>query len=88
MKRDKKIEIRLTEDEFNQLENMSKAHSMTKSEFIRHALLNRNTSTPKEVAHILCNMQTEVNRLSQLETQEDSLNNLNDGMAKLWQYLY
>ncbi len=89
MEKTKRIEIRLTNDEFKELEIQSKRANISKSDYIRKTLFNTNTYIidKKGMAASIVKMQTAVNRIVQLGTTEEDLNTLAKEMELLWQYL-
>lgn len=89
MTRDKKIEVRLTEQELKHIENMSDSNSVTKSELIRQAVRNQNNGIAEKrmlQKHIF-DMQTIVNQIYQIGATTELLNTLRLEMNALWQYL-
>ena len=89
MEKTKRIEIRLTNDEFKELEIQSKRADISKSDYVRKTLFNTNTYIidKKGMAACIAKMQTVVNRIIQLGVTEEYLNTLEKEMNLLWQYL-
>ena len=89
MEKTKRIEIRLTNDEFKELEIQSKRADISKSDYVRKTLFNTNTYiiNKKGIAASIVKMQTAVNRIIQLGLSEEDITTLNKEMELLWQYL-
>lgn len=87
MEKTKRIEIRLTNDEFKELEIQSKRADISKSDYVRKTLFNTNTYIidKKGMAASIVKIQTAVNRIIQLGVTEEYLNTLEKEMNLLWQ---
>lgn len=89
MNKSKRIEIRLSDNEFKEIQIQSKRANISKSDYIRKTLFNTNTYfiNKKGMASCIVKMQTAVNRIVQLGTTEEDINVLTKEMDLLWQYL-
>lgn len=89
MEKTKRIEIRLSDNEFKELQIQSKRANISKSDYIRKTLFNTNTFIidKKGMAASIVKMQFAVNRIVQLGFSEEILNELTKEMDLLWQYL-
>ena len=89
MEKTKRIEIRLTNYEFKELEIQSKRADISKSNYVRKTLFNTNTYIidKKGMAACIVKMQAAVNRIIQLGLSEEDITTLNKEMDLLWQYL-
>ena len=88
MNKSKRIEIRLSDNEFKEIQIQSKRANISKSDYIRKTLFNTNTYfIDKKMASCIVKMQTTVNRIVQLGTTEEDINILTKEMDLLWQYL-
>ncbi len=89
MSKSKRIEIRLSDNEFKEIQLLSKRANISKSDYIRKTLFNTNTFIidKKGIATSIIKMQTAVNRIIQLGTNEEDINTLTKEMELLWQYL-
>ena len=89
MSKNKRIEIRLSESEFENIAQNSAIANLNKSDYIREMLFNPNPPTfnKKGMADSIVKMQTATNRIIQLGAAEEDLNILLKGMDLLWQYL-
>lgn len=89
MEKTKKIEIRLSENEFKEIEIQSKRANISKSDYIRKVLFNANTYVidKKGIAASIVKMQTSTNRIVQLGASEVDLKILTEEMNLLWRYL-
>lgn len=89
MNKTKKIEIRVTEDEYDKIQKEAEANNMTKSEYIRNRInAEWGNYNSKEIAHHVCNMQSYVNKIIHLSDLEDELiKPLQKELNKIWLYL-
>ena len=89
MEKTKRIEIRLINYEFKELEIQSKRADISNSDYVRKNLFNTNTYIidKKGMAACIVKMQTAVNRIIQLGLSEEDITTLNKEMDLLWQYL-
>lgn len=89
MGKTKRIEVRLSENEFKDIEINSKKADVSKSDYIRKIIFDTNTYIidKKGMASSIVKMQTAVNRIFQLGTNEEDINILTKEMELLWQYL-
>ena len=87
MTRSKKVEIRLTDEEAMLLENLCSTSSMTKSEYIRHLIKNRQPINVKSIGLHVFTMQTLINTMNQFGVTQENMNALSREVSYLWQYL-
>lgn len=89
MTRNRKLEIRLSEEEYRSFEANAKQAGLKKSDFARTKLFNSNTYIfdKKGMVKSLVNMQTLVNRIVQIGIREDEAEQLLKEMDSLWLYL-
>jgi len=87
MNRNKKIEIRLSEEDFAYIESMCKQHSMNKSEFIRSAIRDGSTMKVKDMIPHIFTMQKMVNDMNVFGVTEENLKILTKEMNQLWQFV-
>lgn len=89
MTRNRKLEIRLSEEEYLSFEANAKQAGLKKSDFARTKLFNNNTYIfdKKGMVKSLVNMQTLVNRIVQIGIREDEAEQLLKEMNSLWLYL-
>lgn len=89
MTKNKKLEIRLTEEELKTIEQGAASANLKKSDYVRNKLLEQSaySNNAKEMSKILCDMQTLTNKIYQLGPQEEYMTDLLKEMDSLWQYL-
>lgn len=89
MKRDKRIEIRVTQEELKYYKSCADRSNMPLSDWIRNKLdSNREyNETAPELAKIITTMQTDINKAINGIDLDKSLNNLLIGVSELWQFL-
>ena len=89
MIRDKKVEVRLNQEEFDCLEYISDTTNISKSNILRQAIkeaFQNSRINAKGILGHLFNMQTIVNQMHLGVTQENLIT-LTKEMNELWQYL-
>lgn len=84
----KKISIRLTAEEVDQIENRCKNFGINKTEYIKRCLTQTvNPVNCKAIARGLCNINTALNHF-ELEIQENGqLNVIRSEVNCIWQFL-
>lgn len=89
MKRDKRIEIRVTQEELKYYKSCADRSNMPLSDWMRNKLdSNREyNETAPELAKIITTMQTDINKAINGIDLDKSLNNLLIGVSELWQFL-
>lgn len=89
MEKTKRIEVRLSENEFKDIEINSKKADVSKSDYIRKFIFDANSCIidKKGMSASIVKIQTAVNRIFQLGTNEEDINVLTKEMELLWQYL-
>lgn len=87
MTRGRKIEIRLTEEEWSYIENICTTYGISKSEFIRRAIRSGGNMNTKYMAEKLYNMQCIVNKLNYVGATDEEIDFLVKETNELWQYL-
>lgn len=89
MTRNRKLEIRLSEEEYRLFETNASLAGLKKSDFARTKIFNNNTYIfdKKGMVKSLANMQTLVNRIVQLGIRDDEAEQLLKEMDSLWLYL-
>lgn len=89
MKRDKRIEIRVTQEELKYYKSCADRSNMPLSDWMRNKLdSNREyNETAPELAKIITTMQTDINKAINGIDLDKSLNNLLIGVGELWQFL-
>ena len=83
MLRDKKIEIRLTNEELLYLEDVCNRYSMTKSEYIRKAIYGSNNNI-KDIAQHIFVMQQVIDKIVIDKATEEDLDVLINEVGQLW----
>ena len=88
MKRNKKVEVRLTEQELSDLKYGANSKGMSISYYIREAVKGNSSDVDKrKIAMHIFNMQTYLNGVYQTDMTEETLSLLTKEMNSLWQYL-
>jgi len=87
MTRDKKLEIRLTEEEWCYIENMCDTYGISKSEFIRRVIRGGGNLNTRYMAQKIYNMQCIVNKLNYVGVTDEEIDFLTKETNELWLYL-
>jgi hypothetical protein len=89
MKRDKRIEIRVTQEELKYYKSCADKSNMPLSNWARNKLdANREYSeNAPELAKIITSIQTDINKAINKIDLDESLDNLLIGVSELWQFL-
>lgn len=87
MTRDKKIEIRLTQEEAECIENICMAQNISKSEFIRRAIRGGCDFNMKYIAQKIYTVQSILNKMASIGITDDEAGLLMKEVDELWQYL-
>ena len=89
MKRDKKLEIRVSEEELNRYKGYANECNMSFADWVRNRLdENRSyTENAPALAKIATDMQTNINKIYAGIDVEMQLDDLNKGVKQLWQFL-
>ena len=88
MQRDKKLEIRLTQEMFEDVERRSKMLNMTKSEYARRSLSGGGCNIDtKGMTQRIYEMQSLLNMMGQIGPTMDDVEKLNEEVYELWQFL-
>ena len=88
MKRSKKVEVRLTEQELSDIKNKADSKGVSVSYYIRDSVKgNAGDVDKRKIAMHLFNMQTFLNQTSLQEKSIESINFFEREMNELWQYL-
>ena len=85
MTRNKKIDIRLSDEEYNYIKYISDNMRMSISEYIRQAIRSDSgKANKKNMALHIFNMQSHINNLYQVGVTSETLNLLGLELDKLW----
>lgn len=87
MNKVKRIEIRATEEDVAYVDNERTKLSMSRSEFIRHAIRGKSNVNTKEMATKIVTMQGIINRMNTVGVTQEEVNILGKEMGELWQLL-
>lgn len=87
MKKEQRMEIRVTEEDVAYVDNERAKYSMSRSEFVRQAIRGKSNVNTKEMATKIVTMQGIINRMNTIGITPDEVNVLGKEMSELWQLL-
>lgn len=89
MKRDKRFETRVTQEELYYYKSCADRSNMPLSDWVRNRLNvdRKYIEYAPELAKIITSMQTDINKAMNRIDLDKSLNNLLIGVSELWQFL-
>lgn len=87
MVKDKKLEIRVSQEELDYIDKVCAVYGISRSEFIRQAIRGDYNINSKGIAQKIYAMQTIVNKMLHVDATESEINSLVKEMNELWQFL-